>query len=146
VAGPTLATARAIAGDQRQAISGSPDAAGLALEVEFALPPSPDATTLHRRIGREHRFERNIDLEIASITASLAPLAVLACPVGMGAMIWMMMRANKSQEPSKRESPPQNPPEPASLELLREEHNRLSEEIDRLERRHTESFETPERR
>ncbi len=85
-------------------------------------------------------------MESASITASLAPLAVLACPVGMGAMMWMMMRGNKSRRPSKRQSPPQNSPQPASLELLREEHNRLSEEIDRLERRQAVSSETPERR
>jgi hypothetical protein len=74
-------------------------------------------------------------VEIASITTSLAPLAVLACPVGMGAMMCMMMRGNKREQEPRSEAPPQNPAEPASLERLREEHDRLSEEIDRLERR-----------
>jgi hypothetical protein len=85
-------------------------------------------------------------LEIASVTSSLAPLAVLACPVGMGAMMWIMMRGNKSQQKSGPESPHQDSAQPASLELLREEQNRLSEEIDRLEQRQADSAQTTESR
>jgi len=83
-------------------------------------------------------------LEIASITTSLAPLAVLACPVGMGAMMWMMMRGNKRAQGPRSDTPAESPAQPASLELLREEHDRLSEEVDRLERRQAGSAETPE--
>lgn len=71
---------------------------------------------------------------IASITSSLAPLAVLACPVGMGAMMWMMARGTKRGQPSERPHEPDIGSQPASLELLLEEHRRLGEEIDRLER------------
>jgi len=50
--------------------------------------------------------------------------AVLACPVGMGAMMWFMARGmkNKKEEPS-----------PASVDTLREEHRRLGTEIERME-------------
>ncbi len=45
-------------------------------------------------------------------------LAVLACPVGMGAMMWMMMRGGKSSA---------TPPQDASAELTR-----MRAEIDQL--------------
>ncbi len=54
----------------------------------------------------------------------LLSVAVLACPVGMGAMMWFMARGMKS----KKEEP-----SPASVETLREEHRRLGDEIERVE-------------
>ena len=50
--------------------------------------------------------------------------AVLACPVGMGAMMWFMARGMRKK---KEEHPP------ASVETLREEHGRLGAEIERME-------------
>ena len=42
-------------------------------------------------------------MEIASVTTVLAPLAVLACPVGMGLMMWLMARGNRSEQRSDRQ-------------------------------------------
>ena len=74
-------------------------------------------------------------MQIATIASTLTPLAVLACPVGMGLMMWMMARGNRSDRHANRQAPPATPTQPASLELLREEQLRLSSEIDRLEGR-----------
>lgn len=52
--------------------------------------------------------------------------AVLACPVGMGLMMWFMakgMRQGSTGSPGE-----------ASIEELRAEHRRLGQEIEQLER------------
>lgn len=56
---------------------------------------------------------------------ALLPLALLACPVGMGLMMWFMMRGSKdkSTQPGGDRS--------RSVESLRREQARLAAEIDR---------------
>lgn len=58
----------------------------------------------------------------------LPSLALLACPVGMGVMLWMMGRGRKREDPSRTAGA-----RPPSMELLREEHRRLGAEIECLE-------------
>lgn len=69
----------------------------------------------------------------------LLVFALLACPVGMGLMMWWMGRnmKNGQNENDQAEQPaaPQNP------EQLRDEHARLTAQIDQLER----AEQTPER-
>lgn len=56
---------------------------------------------------------------------SLYALAVLACPVGMGVMMWMMMRGNQQQS-----SPADQPEDQAELALLRSEVDQLRDQRD----------------
>lgn len=66
----------------------------------------------------------------------LLVLALLACPVGMGAMMWSMGR-NKNQD--KNEQNAQNgqtapAPVQATADELHDEHARLTAQIDQAER------------
>lgn len=59
--------------------------------------------------------------------ASILPsLALLACPVGMGLMMWFMAKGNRKQDPA--------PVREQSLEEMRQEQRRLDDEISRAER------------
>ncbi|MDQ3629780.1 MAG: hypothetical protein M3417_00585 [Actinomycetota bacterium] len=55
----------------------------------------------------------------------LLSLAVLACPVGMGLMMFFMGKGMKRDKSSEAV--------PASLETLRAEHARMGEDLDRAE-------------
>ncbi len=74
-------------------------------------------------------------MEIATITSNLVPLAFLACPVGMGAMMWMMARGNRTKQREEVGPNAERASNPASLEVLREEHQRLGAAIEELEQR-----------
>lgn len=64
---------------------------------------------------------------MASIVPILTPLALLACPIGMGLMMFFM---GKGMMGGKKEEEPDN----ASVAQLREEQQRLTAEVERLER------------
>ncbi len=59
------------------------------------------------------------DEEVNSVAEILYPLAVLACPLGMGAMMWMMMRGGKQSSTA---------PQPTGADEL----TRLRAEVDQL--------------
>ncbi len=68
--------------------------------------------------------------------ALLPTLALLACPVGMGLLMFVMARSNRSSgvdSAPTADGPGRSSDQPMSLEVLREEHLRLGEEIDRME-------------
>ncbi len=75
---------------------------------------------------------------LASATPFIA-LCALACPVGMGAMMWFMARGSRTNA-----SPPAQPP--ATLDDPRHEHARPSTQLESPEGPHadTEASDRPE--
>jgi len=68
----------------------------------------------------------------SAILASASPLlalCALACPIGMGAMMWFMARGSRSKAPTA-------PTQPSTLDDLRHEHDRLGTQIEHLEGAH----------
>ncbi|MGI8597145.1 MAG: hypothetical protein ACR2LY_07660 [Thermoleophilaceae bacterium] len=61
---------------------------------------------------------------------ALYALALLACPVGMGVMMWWMSRGNTAKQPVQDK-------DPRTVEELRAEQVRISSEIDQLSPRET---------
>lgn len=57
----------------------------------------------------------------------LIGIAALACPIGMGAMMFFMARGMRSNKQ------PGNENQPVDVDALRAEHERLGQEIARLE-------------
>jgi flagellar basal body-associated protein FliL len=62
-------------------------------------------------------------------------LALLACPVGMGAMMWFMSKGMMGGNKDKEEEGPQA--EATTVENLRDQQQRLAADIARLEEHDT---------
>lgn len=62
----------------------------------------------------------------------LAPLAILACPIGMGLMMWFMGKSMRKPGATDDDSQDANSRQ-HSLDELRDEQERLRAEVERLE-------------
>ena len=68
---------------------------------------------------------------LLSIATALTPLILLACPVGMGAMMFFMMRGSMG---GKRQEKASSDVEATSVADLKAEHARLADQIEQLQR------------
>ena len=65
--------------------------------------------------------------------AALLSAAVLACPIGMGLMMWFMAKGMRKDAAHDLTPAGTRPPVNPRVEQLREEHQRLGAELERLE-------------
>ena len=68
--------------------------------------------------------------------AALLSAAILACPVGMGLMMWFMAKGTRKDAAVTPAPAATQPSVKASVEQMQEEHQRLGAEIERLENQH----------
>ena len=69
-------------------------------------------------------------------TSPFLALGALACPLGMGVMMWFMARGSRSRS----SAPPGE--QPSTLDELRREHERLGAQIESLEEAHVDAERT----